>query len=68
MCLYKVCYTIGSRRHQVLCADYATALRTACKVWGLCLYSFEGRYHHPRLYQMTDEGWKENEEYYEEII
>ena len=65
--MYKICYTTDSRRHQITCEDYPTAVRIACIIWGLCVHSFNGKYHHPRMYCLTDGEWKENEEYNGEI-
>jgi len=60
MDLYKVCYSIGFRRRQVLCADKLLALRVFIMVCRMCRAS--GHYHQPRFYRMEKGEWKENEQ------
>ena len=58
--LYKICYSVGFRRRQALCADRLLALRAFIMVCDLCRVS--GRYHQPRIYRMEEGEWKENEQ------
>lgn len=60
MDLYKICYSIGFRRRQVLCADRLMALRIFIMICRLCRVS--GHYHQPRFYSMEEGEWKENEQ------
>lgn len=59
--LYKICYSIGFNRRQVLVADYCVALRLLCLVADLCRYGT--RYDQVRFYEMGSNGkWEEDEE------
>ena len=58
--LYKVCYTIGYKRREILCADYITALRLRIMLGKLSIQC--GPYHSPRMYSLIEKGWNECEE------
>lgn len=55
--MYKVCYSIGFRRHETLCATYTKALWVMWVMWGKSLF-WENHYNQPRIYQLTDNGWE----------
>lgn len=55
--MYKVCYSIGFRRYQTLCATYAKALLVMWVMWGKSLF-WENHYNQPRIYQLTENGWE----------
>jgi hypothetical protein len=58
MDLYKVCYSIGWKRREILCADKLTAIRIRLLVGRLSMYS--DNYHSPRIYALQEKGWAED--------
>ena len=59
--IYKICYSIGFNRKQVLVADYCLALRLLRLIADLCRYST--RYNLVRFYKMGKNGeWEEYDE------
>lgn len=59
--LYKISYSIGFRRREILCADYILALKIFIMICEICRVS--NRYHQPRIYCMSEKGeWKEDEQ------
>ena len=51
--MFKVCYTIGSRRHSIYCPDLWTALKIMRLVLE-CELGSEGYYHTPLLHDLRN--------------
>ena len=59
--MFKVCYTIGSRRRSVVCPDRWTALKVMRLVLE-CELGSEGYYHTPLLHDLRSEESEKCEE------
>lgn len=58
--LYKICYSIGFNRKQIIVDDYCLALRLLCLLADLCRYGT--RYNQVRFYKVGKNGeWEEHE-------
>lgn len=58
--LYKICYSIGFNRKQIIVDDYCLALRLLSLVTDLCRYCT--RYNQVRFYKIGKNGeWEEYE-------